>query len=223
MRAIDVQDAPRDHNADGVYLFQSGDYRSARESFQAALALQPTDTGLLYNVGQCYDRQGELAKAERYYQECLQRAPNHTECRHALAAVLVREGRAADAQHMIQDWIARGPGWRRPTQRKATSCTRPATCRAQARLQQALQLDPHEPQALIELAVVYEAMQRPDRAVPVYECAGTKPTPARSYPPPEPAPVAGSRPAPPGKNYRKRPTPFSFPCQRTLTRAAGVR
>jgi tetratricopeptide (TPR) repeat protein len=41
--------------------------------------------------------------------------------------------------------------------------------RAQARLQQALGLDPHDTRTLVELARVYEAMNRPDRAVALYE------------------------------------------------------
>src|SRR2546426_641430 len=40
---------------------------------------------------------------------------------------------------------------------------------SQARLQQALELDPHDMRTLIELARVYEAMNRPDRAVALYE------------------------------------------------------
>jgi tetratricopeptide (TPR) repeat protein len=43
--------------------------------------------------------------------------------------------------------------------------------RAQARLQQALLLDPHDCFALVELAQIYEAMQYPERAVDLYEQA----------------------------------------------------
>jgi Flp pilus assembly protein TadD len=41
--------------------------------------------------------------------------------------------------------------------------------RAQARLQQALELDPHDVTALTELALVYEDLHRPERAVVLYE------------------------------------------------------
>ena len=41
--------------------------------------------------------------------------------------------------------------------------------RAQGRLEQALELDPHDSRTLVELARVYEAMKRPDRAVALYE------------------------------------------------------
>jgi tetratricopeptide (TPR) repeat protein len=159
-----------DYNQDGIYLFERGDYGAARESFQAALALKPDDPALLYNIGQCYDRLGDTAKAERYYSQCLLHAPNHAECRHALASMLVRMGRKDDAARLIEDWLAREP-------RLAAAYAEDGWLwhqygdlpRAQARLQQALELDPHEPRALVELALVYEAMQRPDRAAALYE------------------------------------------------------
>jgi len=168
--ASPVQERVRDYNEDGVSLFQRGDYLAACDSFRAAQALQPEDPALYYNIGQCYDRLGDGAKAERFYNECLARAPGHAECRHALASLLVRVGRRDEAVRMVQDWLAREPkcaaayaedGW---LWYQAGDLPR-----AQTRLQQALQLDPHEPRALIELARVYEALRRPDRAADLYE------------------------------------------------------
>jgi tetratricopeptide (TPR) repeat protein len=164
------QERLRDYNNDGVYLFQRGDYGAARESFQAALTLKPDDPGLLYNVAECYDRLGDTARAERFYSQCLLQDPNHADCRHALASMLMRMGRRDDAAHLIEGWLAREPrlaaayaedGW---LWHQAGDLPR-----AQARLQQALELDPHDRRALVELALVYEAMQRPDRAAALYE------------------------------------------------------
>jgi tetratricopeptide (TPR) repeat protein len=163
-------DLVQTYNEDGVHLFQHGDYVQARASFQAALALRPEDAALSYNLGQCYDRLGDPASAERAYSECLQRAPNHADGRHALAVLLVRGNRRDEAARMVQDWLAREPklaaayaedGW--------LWRERGDLPRAQARLQQALELDPHDPRALIELGLVYEAMNRPDRALVLYE------------------------------------------------------
>src|SRR5688572_33101956 len=80
-----AQERVRDYNADGVYLFQRGDYAAARESFQAALSLEPEDPTLHYNLGECFDRLGQTARAEERYRQCLGLTPNHAECRHALA------------------------------------------------------------------------------------------------------------------------------------------
>jgi tetratricopeptide (TPR) repeat protein len=165
-----VQERVRDYNLDGVYLYQRGDYRDARDCFLAALALQPGDVGLLYNVGQCYDHLGDVPRAEHHYRACLEQSPNHAPCRHALAALLVRDGRWKEAVAMVEDWLTREPklaaahaedGW---LWHQAGDLPR-----AQARLQQALDLDPHDSRALVELALVYETMHRPERAAALYE------------------------------------------------------
>src|SRR5438552_2917380 len=116
-----AQERVRQYNADGVHLFQQGNYQDARESFALALELQPEDAALAYNLGQCCDRLGDTAKAEQCYLQCLQRAGNHADCRHALAVLLYRTGRKAEATSMIEDWLTRQPnladayaldGWR---------------------------------------------------------------------------------------------------------------
>jgi Tfp pilus assembly protein PilF len=167
-----VNDHARLLNEDGLYLYQRGDFSRARESFQAALALQPRDPALLYNIGQCYDHQGDLLKAEQYYQQCLQIAANHAPCRHALAALLLQTGRRTAAEHMLEDWLIREPkladafaenGWLLHQLGDLPQ--------AQARLHQALELDPHQVRALTELAVIYEKMAMPERALVLYERA----------------------------------------------------
>jgi tetratricopeptide (TPR) repeat protein len=84
--------------------------------------------------------------------------------------LLVRSDRRDDATRMVQDWVAREP------QRAAAYAEYGWLWRelgdlpgAQIRLQKALELDPHDPRALIELGLIYEAMQRPERAVVLYE------------------------------------------------------
>ena len=77
-----------------------------------------------------------------------------------------------DAVQFVSDWLAREP-------REASAYAADAWLwaeagdlpRAQARLQQALDLDPHNALALVQLAQVYETMHRPDRAVVLYERA----------------------------------------------------
>ena len=168
--ASEKQEKVRFYNEDGIYLFQRGEYQPARESFLAAIALTPEDPALYYSVGECYDRMGDVANAERHYMECLGRDPGHADSRHALTVLLVREGRRDEAERMVQQWLAREP-------KRAAAYAEDGWLwyqsgdlpRAQARLQQALELDRHDMRTLIELARVYEAMNRPDRAVALYE------------------------------------------------------
>src|SRR4051812_28523721 len=82
---------------DGVQLFQRGDYPHARECFEAALQLQPGDANLMYNVAECYDRQGNTGKAGEFYRLCLERNGNHARCRHSLALLMYRSGEGKKA------------------------------------------------------------------------------------------------------------------------------
>ena len=167
-----IAERVRDYNEDGVHLYQQGSYAGARDTFRAALALQPADPNLLYNLAQCYDRLGQTAQAEQVYQDCLRRAPNHPECRHALTLLLVNSGRRADAARMVDDWLAREPklaapyaedGWLRAQSGDLLN--------ARGRFQQALERDADNTFALTELARLYETLHRPDRAVVLYERA----------------------------------------------------
>jgi Flp pilus assembly protein TadD len=160
----------RDYSGDGVCLFRQGQFQSARESFQAALTLKPDDADLLYNIGQCYDRQGANDQAEKYYTECLGKASDHAPCRFALAALQVRTSRLADATKMTQTWLVSRPKQADPLALDGYLWHQAGNLlNAQSRLQQALELDPQNIRALIELGLVYEAMNRPDRARVLYE------------------------------------------------------
>ncbi|MFN4261673.1 MAG: tetratricopeptide repeat protein [Gemmataceae bacterium] len=160
----------RFYNQQADHLFQMGDYRSAGEHYQAALSLRPENPELLYHFGQCHDYQGDVARAEHYYRECLQRAPKHAACRRSLSALLVRTNRWSEASALVADWMQQDPkaadaytedGW--------LWLQRGDVPKAQARFQQALGFDPHNPRALVELARLYEKMHRPDRALVLYE------------------------------------------------------
>jgi Flp pilus assembly protein TadD len=157
---------------EGVYLYQRGEYQNARECFEVALQLQPADANLMYNVGQCYDRQDKADKALEYYQLCLSRSATHARCRHSLALLLFRTGKAAEAERMIQDWLAAEPqspdalvedGWRLRQEGQLHQ--------AVGRFQQALHYDPHHVRALTELGILFESLQMPERALVLYERA----------------------------------------------------
>lgn len=168
--ATDNDQRLRDYSSDGLQLFQQGRFQDARESFQAALALKPDDPDLLYNIGQCYERRGANDQAEKCYSDCLARAPDHVPCRFALAGVQARTGRLADATRMTQTWLASRPKQADPYALDGYLWHQSGNLpNAQGRLHQALELDPQNTRALIELGLVYEAMNRPDRAVVLYE------------------------------------------------------
>jgi Flp pilus assembly protein TadD len=170
--ATEKQEKFRQYNEEGVHRFQHGDYLGAREHFEVALTLEPQDPNLLYNLGQCWDRQGQTNQSETYYKQCLQFAANHAECRHALVVLLYRNGRRAEADRMIEDWLIAQPelsaayaedGWR------LRRCGE--FIQAIGRLQQALHFDPRNVRAMIELGQIYEEHDHPDYSLTMYRRA----------------------------------------------------
>jgi tetratricopeptide (TPR) repeat protein len=160
----------RAYGEDGVLLYQRGAYADARESFEAALALQPGDANLLYNLAQCHDRLGHVEKAERLYQECLLRAPDRREARHALVVLLVNTGRRAEAGQYVADWLRRQPTRAAPYVEDGWLFAHDGDLdKARGRLQQAIGLEPRDSQALTELARLNERLGRLEYAVVLYE------------------------------------------------------
>ncbi len=163
------EDRWRTFNEDGVQLFNAGEYGKALECFDLALTLHPNDAVLIYNMGQCYERRGDLAHAEQYYANCLERDPKHADARLALISVQYRTGRAGAANLAIESWLKQQPvsvdalvadAWRLRQQRAIPA--------AQARLHQALSLEQTNRRALTELAILYELQGMPDRSLALY-------------------------------------------------------
>ena len=157
-------------NEDGVQLFAKGNYRDALDSFDYALTLRPNDPVLLYNSGQCYERLGDVKKAEQFYTYCLERDRKYGDARLALVSLKYRTGRIQEANQQIQDWLREAPpsadayvadAWRLRQERAYPA--------AQARLHEALSLEPNNRRALTELAILYEIQGMPDRALVLYE------------------------------------------------------
>jgi tetratricopeptide (TPR) repeat protein len=168
--ALDNEELADRYCADALNRYEKGDYLAARESYEAALKIRPEDPALLYDAGESCARLGATAQAERYYNECLQKDPNHAPARGALVKLMVRSGRRNDAAQMVDDWLKREPkradayaldGW---LYHQAGDLPN-----ARGRLEQALEFDPLNVRALTELGLIYEEMNRPDRAVVLYE------------------------------------------------------
>ena len=171
--ASTIQERVHVYNQAGVEHFGNGEYDRAREDFKAALTLLPRNSALLYNLGQCYDKMGDSNQAEQIYGLCLQQEPNNAECRHALAALLVKRGRVEDAQRMVQDWLTREPKLSAAYAEDAWLFEQEGDpFKAIKRYQQAIQYDPHNTQALIEMGRVYEDnLNDPSHALHLYQMA----------------------------------------------------
>lgn len=103
-------------NADGVQLYQQGQYQAAIEKFQEAANANPTDPDAAYNLGRVYHRLAALngdskaaSQAEQFYRMAIDRDPNHVEAHRALAVFYVEQGESNKAFALLGDWATRSP------------------------------------------------------------------------------------------------------------------
>jgi len=152
-------------NAEGVRLYQQGNYLGAVNHFQQALTRQPGNPDCFYNLGATYhqqaklfDRPSDMAVAEQYYHLCLARNPNHEACQRALAVLLVEQKRDAEAVAGLQAWARSQPLNPAPHVELARLAHEHGDLReAENQLVDALALDPGNPRTLVALGALREA------------------------------------------------------------------
>lgn len=169
----------RNDNADGVKLYQQGNYLGAVNCFQDALAQQPGNPDCFYNLGATYHQQAKLFRqpadlqtAEQYYHLCLARNPDHAACQRALAVLLVEENRRDEAIAQLQAWAARQPSSAAPQIELARLCQEHGDLgMAENHLVDALAIDPDNTRALVALGSLREATGEPSQALINYSRA----------------------------------------------------
>ena len=166
-------------SAQGVQLYQQGNYLGAVNSFQEALARQPGNPDCFYNLGATYHQQAKVfgnaadrQVAEQYYHLCLARNPDHVACQRALAVLLVEEGRGPEAVSNLQAWATARPANPQPHIELARLAEEHGDLReAENQLVDALAIDPNNPRALVALGQLREAAGDPTQAVANYSRA----------------------------------------------------
>lgn len=151
-------------NAEGVKLYQQGNYLGAVNSFQQALAKQPGNPDCFYNLGATYHQQAKLFErpadmqtAEQYYHLCLARNPNHEACQRALAVLLVEENRRDEAVAGLQSWARSQPTNPDPHIELARLAQENGDLtEAEKQLGDALAVDPANTRALVALGSLRE-------------------------------------------------------------------
>lgn len=103
-------------NAEGVRLYQQGNYQQASVRFQEAIVQDPNSANGYYNLaaslhkaGTMYGRPNDLRQAERLYNQCIERDPNHGECYRGLAVLLSETGREEEAFRLLSSWTTESP------------------------------------------------------------------------------------------------------------------
>lgn len=164
-------------NAEGVRLYQAGNYQQAADQFQRAIASSPKSATSYYNLaaalhksGKLTGRQEDLAQAERLYNQCLEYDPNHAECYRGLAVLLAETGRTDASFRLLQGWAARSPKLADPRIELARLLEEQNNPQlASARLVEALAIDPHNSRALTALGRLREVSGDRTQALADYQ------------------------------------------------------
>jgi tetratricopeptide (TPR) repeat protein len=169
----------RNENAEGVKLYQQGNYLGAVNHFQQALAQQPGSPDCFYNLGATYHQQAkvfgrpaDMQTAEQYYHLCLSRNPNHEACQRALAVLFVEENRGSEATAQLESWARRQPANPNPQIELARLYQEHGDIRqAENHLVDALAIDPSNPRALVALGQLRELTGDQSQALANYSRA----------------------------------------------------
>jgi tetratricopeptide (TPR) repeat protein len=89
------------HSALGAVLGSEKQYRMAQVEFEKANALQPETFEILYNLGQAYLRNRELAKAELVLNRAVKLKPESPDALYLLAQVYSDQSKAVDALDLL--------------------------------------------------------------------------------------------------------------------------
>jgi tetratricopeptide (TPR) repeat protein len=164
-------------NAEGVRLYQNGNYTQAAEQFQRAVASNPKDADGYYNLASAlhknaklYSRQDDFLQAEQLYNQCLDYNPNHTECYRGLAVLLMETGRQDAAFRLLEGWADRNPNLADPQIELARVLEETNNIpQASARLVQALAIEPRNSRALTALGRLREVSGDTQQALANYQ------------------------------------------------------
>jgi tetratricopeptide (TPR) repeat protein len=103
-------------NLQGVRLYQQGQYDAAMQTFQKAVASDPTNADAFYNMAATVHRTGVsrndtnlLGQAETLYNRCLDLDPANADCYRGLAVLLSETGRSDRAFSLLKNWAIRDP------------------------------------------------------------------------------------------------------------------
>jgi tetratricopeptide (TPR) repeat protein len=164
-------------NADGVTLFQRGQYQEALVQFQAATYADPANADGYYNLGATYHRLGRLrsqndylVRAETCYRQCLERDSNHRDCHRGLAVLLIEENRPNEAFASVQTWATQSPSLAEPRMELARLYEEFGNKEAAANtLAEAVRLNPDDPRHWAAMGKVREEMGNRSQALTDYQ------------------------------------------------------
>ncbi|QDS86458.1 tetratricopeptide repeat protein [Rosistilla ulvae] len=110
------QFAASGQNAQGVRLYDQGQYSAALQQFQQAISSDPKNPDSYYNLAATTHRLAKerndralMDQAESLYNQCLDIQPSHVDCHRGLAVLLVETDRPDRAFALLRNWATSQP------------------------------------------------------------------------------------------------------------------
>lgn len=154
----------------GNALMALESFDEAIDSFNHAIALNPTNVNAAVNLGLCLEKQDDYGKAERSYYRALNIQADHPETNNALANLLMRKGQHEKAEQHVRTALKADPT------RVEYVINVAKACRSQKKFKEAediyraaLQNHPFDPWLLTELGSVLREQNLFDQAESHYE------------------------------------------------------
>jgi tetratricopeptide (TPR) repeat protein len=95
---------------EGNQLLAQRDYAKAVQKYEQAVAIEPGDENLHYNLAIALARLGKIEEAKKHYEEALQIFPEHGEARNNLGNLLMRENKLSEAIDQFREAVKIVPG-----------------------------------------------------------------------------------------------------------------
>ncbi len=160
----------REYNQRGVALLAQKDFQGAKTQFEEAVRLAPRDPDTLYNVATAAHHLGQGQVAEHYYRQCLQQDAEHAKAQHGLLVLYWTEGKTKEVDRLTAQRLqAQADNADALTARAWFLRETGDLPAAQAMLHRAMDIQPDHTQAMMELAILYEIYNMPDRSRSLYQ------------------------------------------------------
>jgi Flp pilus assembly protein TadD len=167
------QAAPQGNPAEqGLKALNDKQYQAAANDFTLALAADPKDYSLHFNLALAYSLMGKNAQAVPEYRKTLELKPGLYQAELNLGISLLREKQASDAVPVLRDAAAQKANEYRPNYYLADALFQAGDFpKAEQAFSAALALDPKSPDAELGLAHALAKEQKLDDAAPHFKKA----------------------------------------------------
>jgi len=164
--AEDPEDRVVALTAEGTRLLSQGNYASAAQNYEQAVAISPDQEDLHFNLAIALAKLGKTDDAKKHYEEALRIFPEYGEAHNNLGNLLMQEGKMEEAIDHLREAVKSMPENASFHNNLGTAFGRQGkVAEALAEFEQAVKLSPAYVEARVNLANAFLATGRTDEAI----------------------------------------------------------